>query len=201
MTGKTAVRPIDAAGLVLLRESGRGFEVLLGRRHAKAGFLPDIYVFPGGRVEPADDAGPALPLAPAVAAGLARATRKPAEAFLRAALRETAEETGLTLACEAVASVDFVCRAITPTYSRRRYNTRFLMADGAFAQGRLSGDGELEDLAWRPVTALDDLPIVDVTAFVLAEAIARRLRKLAPGAEPAVRFSYVGDTARVFRRP
>jgi len=201
MTSKTAVRPVDAAGLVLLRESRRGFEVLLGRRHAKAGFLPDIYVFPGGRVEAADGAGPSLRLAPAVAAELARATGKPAEAFVRAALRETAEETGLALAGEAMATVDFVCRAITPTYSRRRYNTRFLMADGAYAEGQLSGDGELEDLAWRSVTALDGLPIVDVTAFVLAEAIARRLRKLPPGAEPAVRFSYVGDTARIFRRP
>lgn len=201
MTRKAAVRPVDAAGLVLLRQTKRGLEVLLGRRHARAGFLPGIYVFPGGRVEPMDCAGPALGLAPAVAAGLARATRKPAEAFVRAALRETAEETGLTLAGEALASVDFVCRAITPTYSRRRYNTRFLMADGAFVRGRLGGDGELEDLAWRPVTALDGLAIVDVTAFVLAEAIARRQRGLPPGVEPAVRFSYVGDASRVFRRP
>jgi 8-oxo-dGTP pyrophosphatase MutT (NUDIX family) len=201
MTRKAAVRPVDAAGLVLLREARHGLEVLLGRRHARAGFLPDIYVFPGGRVEAADSAGPALGLAPAVAAELSRATRKPADAFLRAALRETAEETGLTIAGEALPTIDFVCRAITPTYSRRRYNTRFLVADGAFAQGRLGGDGELEDLAWRPVAALEGLAIVDVTAFVLAEAVARRSRKLPPGTEPAVRFSYVGDRARVLRRP
>jgi 8-oxo-dGTP pyrophosphatase MutT (NUDIX family) len=201
MNRQAAVRPVDAAGLVLLREGKRGLEVLLGRRHSRAGFLPDIYVFPGGRVEIADGAGPALGIAPAVAAELARAPGRPPEAFVRAALRETAEETGLNLAGEAFASIDFVCRAITPTYSRRRYNTRFLLADGAFAQGRLGGDGELEDLAWRPITALDGLAIVDVTAFVLAEAVARRLRKLPPGAEPAVRFSYVGDTARVFRHP
>jgi len=201
MTRKATVRPVDAAGLVLLRDGAHGLEVLLGRRHARAGFLPDIYVFPGGRVEPADGAGPALGLAPTVAAELSRATRRPAEAFVRAALRETAEETGLTLAGEALASIDFVCRAITPTYSRRRYNTRFLLADGAFAQGQLGGDGELEDLAWRPVAALEGLAIVDVTAFVLKEAIARRLGKRPPGTEPAVRYSYVGDTARLFRRP
>ena len=200
MTRKASVRPVDAAGLVLLRDGKQGLEVLLGRRHARAGFLPDIYVFPGGRVEPADGAGPALGLAPTVAAELSRATRKPAEAFVRAALRETAEETGLTLARAALAGIHFICRAITPTYSRRRYNTRFLMADGAFAEGQLGGDGELEDLAWRPVAALEGLAIVDVTAFVLKEAVARRLSRRPPGAEPAVRFSYVGDTARVFRR-
>ena len=56
-------------------------------------------------------------------------------------------------------------------------------------------------MAWRPVAALEGLAIVDVTAFVLGEAVARRLRKLPPGVEPAVRYSYVGETARVFRRP
>jgi 8-oxo-dGTP pyrophosphatase MutT (NUDIX family) len=194
------VRPIDAAGLVLLRESQKGLEVLLGRRHAKAGFLPDIYVFPGGRLEPGDNEGPPLGLSPAVAARLTRATRRPPEAFLRAALRETQEETGLALAGAAIGGVDFVCRAITPTYSRRRFNTRFLMADGAHAEGRLGGDGELEDLGWRPVGALDGLPMVDVTAFVLGEAIARRSRKLVPGAEPAIVYSYVGDNVRLTRR-
>jgi len=35
-------RPVDAAGLVLLRGERDDPEVLLGRRHARAGFLPDI---------------------------------------------------------------------------------------------------------------------------------------------------------------
>ena len=134
---------------------------------------------------------------------LSRATRRPAEAFVRAALRETTEETGLALAGEALASIDFVCKAITPAYSRRRYNTRFLMADGAFARGRFRRRRRAGGLALAhgPVAALEGLAIVDVTAFVLDEAVARHLRKLPPGVEPAVRYSYVGDTARVFRRP
>jgi hypothetical protein len=69
--------------------------------------------------------------------------------------------------------MDFVLRAITPTYMPRRYNTRFFLADGALAHGTIGGDGELEDLAWWPLGAIDDLPLVDVTQAVLREALAR----------------------------
>jgi 8-oxo-dGTP pyrophosphatase MutT (NUDIX family) len=193
-------RPVDAAGLVLLRGSREDPEVLLGRRHARAGFLPDIYVFPGGRVEPADAKGQPLPLAPAVAAELAWASRRPAAAFVRAALRETAEESGLILPPEAARNIDFICRAITPTRSHRRYNTRFLLADGADCRGGLGGDGELEDLGWHRHSAVGRLNLVDVTTFVLEEAVRRWRLALAPGAEPAVRFTYARGKVRIFRR-
>ena len=195
------VRPTDAAGLVLLRGSRSDPEVLLGRRHARAGFLPDIYVFPGGRVENEDARGEPVKLPPQVAAGLAWATRRPAAAFVRAALRETVEETGLTLPPETVRHIDFVCRAITPTFSRRRYNTRFLLADGAHCRGALAGDGELEDLGWHRYSAVGKLKLVDVTTFVLEEAVRRWRLGVAPGAEPAVRFSYAGGKVRIFRQP
>jgi 8-oxo-dGTP pyrophosphatase MutT (NUDIX family) len=196
----SVVRPVDAAGLVLLRQGRGGLEVLLGRRHSRAGFLPDIYVFPGGRVEHGDALGPPLPLAPAVAAELARGGRRPPSALLRAALRETAEETGLNLPAKAIPRIDFVCRAITPTSSHRRYHTRFFLADGAACQGHLAGDGELKDLGWRPLAAVGRLGLVDVTAFVLEEAVRRRRQGLAPGARPAPRLSYRDETMRIFRR-
>ena len=194
-------RPVDAAGLVLLRGSREDPEVLLGRRHARAGFLPDIYVFPGGRVEAVDSQGEPLLLAPPVAAGLAWASRRPASAFVRAALRETAEESGLTLPAGAARHIDFICRAITPTRSHRRYNTRFLLADGADCQGGLGGDGELEDLGWYHHSEVGRLRLVDVTSFVLEEAVRRWRLGSMPGAEPAVRFSYARGKVRIFRRP
>jgi 8-oxo-dGTP pyrophosphatase MutT (NUDIX family) len=197
----SAVRPVDAAGLVLLRGDRDDPEVLLGRRHAGAGFLPGIYVFPGGRVEGRDARGAPLGLAAGVIAGLAQASRRPAEAFVRAALRETEEEAGLTLPRDTIPRIDFVCRAITPTRSRRRYNTRFLLADGAECRGSLVGDGELEDLAWRRLSMIEDLGLVDVTAFVLGEATRRWRRGLEPGREPAPRFSYAGNALRIRRRP
>lgn len=195
------VRPVDAAGLVLLRQGKRGLEVLLGRRHGRAGFLPDIYVFPGGRVEPQDSIGPELPLAPAVAEQLKAGGRRAPAALLRAALRETTEETGLSLAARAVPGIDFVCRAITPRYSHRRFHTRFFLADGAACEGSLKGDGELEDIGWRRLDEVAGLKLVDVTTFVLQEAVARRQSGLPPGSRPAPRLSYRGDTARIVRHP
>jgi 8-oxo-dGTP pyrophosphatase MutT (NUDIX family) len=217
------VRPVDAAGLVLIRRGRGGPEILLGRRHRRAGFLPDIYVVPGGRVDRGDAAGSGFleNLHPNAVAQLAAGSRgRPPLAFARAAIRETYEETGLLLtagggtpttsaaagpawqaygvhACRpAFDALDFVCRAITPTYSKRRYNTRFFLADGAMTTGELAGNGELEDLGWRPVGELPRLAIVDVTEFVLTEALRRWQQRVPIGREPARLFCYRGDSAR-----
>jgi 8-oxo-dGTP pyrophosphatase MutT (NUDIX family) len=196
----TPVKPVDAASLVLIRQSQRGeAEVLLGRRHMKSGFLPDIYVVPGGRVDGVDNlpSGFAENLHPAVGRMLdSGGSKRPVAAFLRAVLRETHEETGLLVGqagslptmtgdqpiwqayraaglLPEFAQLDFLLRAITPVTSRRRYNTRFFLADGALATGEVQGNGELEDLGWRPKSALGSLHIVDVTHAVLAEAFRR----------------------------
>src|SRR5580692_4853852 len=48
------MRPRDAATLILVRMKNRTPEVLMGCRAAKSAFMPNRYVFPGGRVDPAD---------------------------------------------------------------------------------------------------------------------------------------------------
>lgn len=219
------VRPVDAAGLVLIRDGRHGPEVLLGRRHRRVAFLPDIYVFPGGRVDPEDSrpSGFAERFAAGLEAQLVRScTRRPPAAFPRAALRETLEETGLMLGRQAAApkaadlpppwrqfaerglapafdALDLICRAITPAASHRRYNTRFFLADGAAAQGELAGNGELEDINWFPIPETARLGLVDVTQVVLAEAL-RRWRQRALAGTPAPLLTYRGDVVRV-RRP
>ncbi len=219
---RRVARPVDAAGLVLIRRGVDGPEILLGRRHGRAGFLPDIYVVPGGRVDPEDGAasGFAEGLHPnAIAQLKAGSSGRSPLAFARAAIRETYEEAGLLLTARGTApatpaatpvwqaygaracrpgfdALDFVCRAITPTYSKRRYNTRFFLADGARTAGELAGNGELEDLNWWPLPELPRLPIVDVTEFVLTEALRRWQRKVPVGSEPARLFCYRGDCAR-----
>jgi 8-oxo-dGTP pyrophosphatase MutT (NUDIX family) len=223
------VKPVDAAGLVLIRAGSKGEpEILLGRRHRRAGFLPDIYVVPGGRVDTADHepSGFAETLHPAVCASLASGgSRRPALAFPRAALRETHEETGLLVgsggqpvqapvqpiwrsyAAAGLApdfgSIDFICRAITPVTSARRYNTRFFLADGARTAGSISSNGELEDLAWRPISALGSLDIVDVTEYVLKEALRRWQARVdgarETGAEPPKLLNYRKDIMTLSR--
>ena len=44
----------DAATVIVGRDTSEGLEVFMVRRHAGAAFLPDRYVFPGGRVDDAD---------------------------------------------------------------------------------------------------------------------------------------------------
>jgi 8-oxo-dGTP pyrophosphatase MutT (NUDIX family) len=147
-------------------------------------------------------------------------------AFLNAALRETFEETGLLYGrresnpapahsgpfwgpyqgqrwAPDYASLDYLCRAITPVTSRRRFNTRFFLGDGSKALGTLTGNGELEDLAWIPTTALGALNLVDVTEYVLKTAIRRRESGIPIGAEPAKLLNYRNDilTLQTMRKP
>ncbi len=216
MTAGRIVRPVDAAGLILLRGRRDAPEILLGRRHAKSAFLPDIYVVPGGRVDPCDHlpSGFREKLHPAVVAAL-RHGRRPPVAFLRAALRELHEETGLILAgagggtpgnaavwraygqaggAPDFGTFDFVLRAITPVGSHRRYNTRFFLGDGGAALGDLRGDGELLDLRWWKAAELDRLKIVDVTWALIRLALARWQARVPVGGEPAKLLVYRSDS-------
>lgn len=205
--------PLHAASLILLRtEPGRS-QVLMGRRSATARFMPGVYVFPGGRVAPADR------IRWCVEARRDGATRASTHALARAAIRETYEETGLLLGhpgrhadgqpallapleeaclaqglCPAIDALTYVGRAITPRQSPIRFNTRFFVADGRLAQGVLVGNGELDDLGWRAVEdCLSALPIADVTRFMLERAL-----KIHAGSESGnVTYYYVGGTPRV----
>jgi 8-oxo-dGTP pyrophosphatase MutT (NUDIX family) len=71
-----------------------GLEVYMTRRSARSRFVPDAYVFPGGRVDAADAEPPRLALLVGEVAGC-----RPE--FLVAALRELLEEAGVLVACAA----------------------------------------------------------------------------------------------------
>lgn len=191
------VNPRDAASLVLIRGGSSGPEVLMGRRPLASRFMPGVYVFPGGAVDPKDydmrtSHGPAAHV-------LARLGRKADSALAGAlpwtALRETWEETGLMVgaagtagaargddACEALDAyaeaglapdlgvLDYLMRAVTPRYAPIRFNTRFFIADGAVASGAIRQVSELEDIGWRAIEQAMSLNIVNVTELVLTEA-------------------------------
>ena len=170
------VRPRDAASLVLVRQTGQVKEILMGRRASGHRFLPGHYVFPGGQVDPADHRARLLePLRPEVERRLSVCcSLGRARAIAVAAVRETYEETGLLLGRliagrlePALSGLDHIVRAITPTDSPIRFHARFFLADIASASGTLRGNGELLDLAWRPIDKCLKLPIADITEFVL----------------------------------
>lgn len=195
-----------------MRQGRREREVLLGRRRRTARFLPGIWVFPGGRLETTD----ALPSGfeerfAALPGGLDAATRGKAQALLRAAVRETFEETGILLGrpgrraeerhdpiwqayhaaglTPAFEVPRLLARAITPTMSPIRFHTRFFLAEATGLAHGEPRDDELEEVAWVPLSDTPSLEMVDVTEFVLSRAL--------KGAQPvAPLFSYRGDDVR-----
>lgn len=96
------VRPVDASTLIILDRSGPAPRVLMGKRHQNHKFMPNKFVFPGGRAEKSDSAIPTGSelLAEVEAALIARTPRGNAVRARRlalAAIRETFEETGLVI--------------------------------------------------------------------------------------------------------
>ena len=210
-------RPRDAATLILVRRSGGGPEVLLGQRHGGHAFMPNRYVFPGGRVDAGDHrVAVATPLRDAVRERLERAaTPARAHALGVAAIRETFEETGLTIGAPlrdgaaapprapwdffaargmgpALGALDYLYRAVTPPGRPRRFNARFFLADAADASGELKGDGELLDLRWTGLGDTLALPLPHVTRLVLKLVAAHLADPPPPDApRPVPRFRTV----------
>ena len=90
-----------AATIALLRDSPSRMEVLLLKRDRNASFVPGAYVFPGGRVDPADWTKQTLASVDGLTTETAATrlglvgTSPPAIAYYIAALREAFEETGI----------------------------------------------------------------------------------------------------------
>src|SRR5260221_2744631 len=85
------VRPRDAATLILIRRDARKPRVLMGRRHRGHDFMPDKWVFPGGRIDRSDFRAPYhSDLRPEVATRLRKTTSAArARALALTAVRET----------------------------------------------------------------------------------------------------------------
>jgi 8-oxo-dGTP pyrophosphatase MutT (NUDIX family) len=113
----------EAATLILVRERAGALQTYLLRRSPSSGFMPGLFVFPGGRVEPADgdeafwtnhlDLTPqALQERLGRGLGVSAALR-----FAVAAIRETFEEAGVLFASAGGAGSAALKQAVEP---RRR---------------------------------------------------------------------------------
>ncbi|MAI78058.1 MAG: DNA mismatch repair protein MutT [Deltaproteobacteria bacterium] len=186
------VVPRHAASLILYKRTRSGFAVLMGRRPTASNFLPDAFVFPGGKLDPSDR----NPVSPTP---LSLQTRRAmrcmdsrqadlALALAQTAIRETYEETGLMVGnpgelspsalphwpdfkakrlLPSPSALHFLARAITPTLSPVRYHARFFIASAQSARGRATSSDELHDLEWYPLEKALSLPMIDVTHTVL----------------------------------
>jgi 8-oxo-dGTP pyrophosphatase MutT (NUDIX family) len=93
---------VPAATIMLFRDAVAVPEVLMIERHASSELMPDVYVFPGGRVDAEDralvDRLAGVEPAAVVAALGGAVDPEVALAFVVAAIRETFEEAGILLA-------------------------------------------------------------------------------------------------------
>jgi len=210
--GTPAVRPKDAATVIIYRRRGSVVEVLMGQRHREHKFLPQQYVFPGGRVDPHDSrVRCATPLRADVEELLTRrATPARARGIVAAAVRETFEEAGLIIGgpdpepdrpgpaswrpffetgmAPSFEHLNYVARAVTPPWRPIRFNARFFMIDDRHVSGELAGSGELLDLTYVPIAETADLalPLITTRVLEMVEDLARRPPK--PGSRRTVAY-------------
>src|SRR5262245_55329869 len=131
-----AAPPHRAATVLVLRSQAPfEVEVLFVRRGARASFMANAYVFPGGRVDAADGEG-----------DLTLATR-------RRAARELYEEAGLRI--EDLGELVYFARWVTPAAEPKRFDADFfLWALPPDQTPRVDGS-EVFDLRWyTPAAAL-----------------------------------------------
>jgi 8-oxo-dGTP pyrophosphatase MutT (NUDIX family) len=123
--------------VILLRRGGkhaeRGVQVLLVQRNPEARFMPGVWVFPGGAVDPEDGDGEA--------------------AHRAAAVRELEEEAGIELPAEDLVAYS---RWITPKVVPIRFDTRFYLGLAPPHSPPEADGSETVDAGWfEPQKALD----------------------------------------------
>jgi len=206
----------DAACLLVvdLRESEP--KLLMGRRHADQVFLPNKWVFPGGRVDD-DDRTLAHRFTGSFSPGDLADEIKP---FALAAVRELFEETGLLIGRDgawtasaqgwqsfaasgqmpAPGSLIPMARAITPPGRVRRYDTWFFVADSnALSGNHALPDGELLDLGWFTLPEAGTLDLPNITRLVLDD-LALLLRSQQATKEHSEQLPFYYFDGSVYRR-
>jgi 8-oxo-dGTP pyrophosphatase MutT (NUDIX family) len=133
--------------VILLRRGGkhaeRGLQILLVRRNPEARFMPGVWVFPGGAVDPEDGDGEV--------------------AHRVAAVRELGEEAGIEVPADELVAYS---RWITPKVVPIRFDTHFYLALAPAHSPPRPDGAETVDAAWfEPQVALDahhagELPLV-----------------------------------------
>lgn len=207
---RSAIR--NAATIIALRDRmSHSPKVLMGQRGAKAAFMPNKFVFPGGAVDLADATVPlAQPLPEICRARLAEQASEGLDHTLAiAAIRELWEETGLILGhpgewqqeiaadwqgfaatghLPSAHALQFVFRALTPPGRPRRFDARFFLIDADEIVGDLDdfsqASDELSHLQWIPLSEVRSFDLPFITEVVLAEVTGRLKDRTPPTSVP-----------------
>ncbi len=209
---KRAARPRIASTIVLYTGSRQNPKILMGQRASRSDFMPSVYVFPGGRVDRADNFAPYTGALPARTERILEAACSPrkAKAIVLAAIRETWEETGLMLGRAGswsknishkswdefrlqkvvpdLSDINVFGRAITPPHRHKRYDTWFLIAPFRGNPDIVSDSHELLSVGWFDFDHIQKLKTHRATQMmihVLKDFMAR------PNPRPDVFFSHM----------
>ncbi len=219
---KSAIR--NAATVIVLRDRDTNPAILMGQRGAKAAFMPNKFVFPGGALDPDDKGVPlAEPIPDPCHSRLADDAPDGLQAGLAAAaVRELWEETGLILGqpgrwpgeipadwrdfaalghLPTAAPLQFVFRALTPPGRPRRFDARFFLVDAGAVCCDLDdfsrASDELSHLQWIPLEDARHFDLPFITEVVLAEVAGRVTDRSPP---PSVPFFKNNEEASLFLR-
>ena len=194
------IKPKDASTLIIIKNDRKNTHVLMGQRSMKSRFMPGVFVFPGGAIEKDDSTAFKFFKLKANKAISKKALKSysniHSQSLLLAAIRETAEETGLYLAKKQknpiksfinsdstwhdfteksfLPSTDklfFFGRAITPSKLKIRFHARFFLAFYDDFIGKVKTNGELNDISWLSLKEAKKKKMADVTEFMLDEII------------------------------
>src|SRR3954467_5124027 len=97
----SVVPPLPAATVTLVRDADAGLEVLMLQRNFQSGFMPGMFLFPGGAIDPGDEAAAVVSRCAGLddeRASEALGMDRGGLAYWAAAIRESFEEAGVLLA-------------------------------------------------------------------------------------------------------
>jgi 8-oxo-dGTP pyrophosphatase MutT (NUDIX family) len=185
------VRP--AATVVLLRDGDGSLETFVMRRATTMAFAPRMHVFPGGRVDPVDEAETVHFVTGDVDDLATRGSTDAAgiRALYSCAVRETEEEAGIVISRRDAqggllidpSSLPIIDHWVTPETESHRYDVRFFAVVVPDGQARLTTT-EADEAAWiAPATAMDEFAAGRMAMLPPTEAVLRRLAQFERAAD------------------
>jgi 8-oxo-dGTP pyrophosphatase MutT (NUDIX family) len=153
---------VPAATVVLLRDTADGLETLMLRRNSRLAFAGGAWVFPGGRIDPADYPGGERPPSDETSGDLPDDHPEALAAARNAAVRETREEADLPVHGN---SLVWFSHWTPPPGAPIRFATWFFMTRAP--EGAVTiDDGEIHEHVWiQPAEAIRRRDLGEIELF------------------------------------